>query len=169
MQATKKNAIEILREGGVVAVGDWCAGSGRYVRRRPTPAGCAEVKVRNIDTALRGATRLAARRLLRARPRITSMICVTDRRAVSRWLRELAAEAQAARAHKAEAAEAQSRMLSAAEKAAESAFERARETRPTLRAWAESATRHPAPAAILAMKRESGMSWSEFEARARTA
>lgn len=81
MKATIKNALEIENKGGAVLVSEWTTGHGNYISRRPTPQYCAEVPAWQVNT-LKGKTKQAALRLLKAHPRAKAFICVINRRAL---------------------------------------------------------------------------------------
>ena len=77
MKMTHQNLVEIYNKGGAVASSDWTTGSGNFVAKRPIPAGCVEVEVKNIDT-LHGQSRVFAQKVIAARPRVRKVIVVDD-------------------------------------------------------------------------------------------
>jgi len=83
MQQTIKNAIEIAQRGGAVAAGDWTTGTGNYIHKRAIPSLCEEIKASEVAT-LPGKSGLAARRLLKKRPRIRKLIVVTNWRELNK-------------------------------------------------------------------------------------
>ena len=78
MKNTHKNALEILKRGGAVAASQWTTGSGRWIRRRPTPQFCREIRAKDVET-LEGEPRQAVTQLLNRAPRTMKLIVLTDR------------------------------------------------------------------------------------------
>ena len=84
----------VYQAGGVVASGDWTTGSGRYVTKLATPLycdrsdNCSPDGLRRAVDELRGEVKRAAKRLVRKRPRIRSVVYIRNLRAARRTLRE---------------------------------------------------------------------------------
>lgn len=88
MKSTHKNALEIADRGGAVAASDWACGRyKRYISKRPIPELCREIYSDEIET-LKGKSKLAAKQLLRDRPRIQKIIIVDDWRKLNRIRKE---------------------------------------------------------------------------------
>ena len=92
-----KRQIETLREfiqgadaggyRGCRATSEWTNGSGRHVTKRATPVYCAEMPIADA-MALPGLSGKEARKLHKARPRVSRVVVVVDRRAANRVTRE---------------------------------------------------------------------------------
>ena len=92
MTQTLQNALEIANAGGAIAASDWTLGTGNFISKRPIPLHCREIDASEADT-LRGRSGQAARRLLRARPRVRKLIIVADWRKLNRATRQPGAPA----------------------------------------------------------------------------
>ena len=77
MKKTHQNLVEIYMKGGAVASSDWKTGSGNFIAKRPIPAGCIEVEVKNIGK-LHGQSRVFAQKVIAARPRVRKVVVVDD-------------------------------------------------------------------------------------------
>ena len=84
---SQKNAVEIYNRGGAILASEWTTGSGRYVSKRPIPAGCIEVSVSDAS-ALRGAIGKRIRGLLKMHPKAQKLIVVDNVRLVGQWQKE---------------------------------------------------------------------------------
>ena len=90
-----KRQIETLREfmGGAWsyrvcrASSDWTNGSGRHTTKRATPVYCAEMTITDA-MGLPGLSGKEARKLHKARPRVSRVVVVVDRRAENRVTKE---------------------------------------------------------------------------------
>lgn len=88
---SQKNAVEIYNRGGAILASEWTTGSGRYVSKRPIPAGCIEVSANDASALrLRGAIGKRVRRLLKIHPKAQKLIVVENVRLVGQWQKEWA-------------------------------------------------------------------------------
>ena len=78
---------DLLQVGGVVASSSWTNGSGRFVTKRTVPAHAARISVTEVSM-LRGEVRRNAERIIRDRPRVTTLVAVTNLRAARRAVKE---------------------------------------------------------------------------------
>lgn len=87
MKTTHKNALEIANQGGAIASGDWTTGTGRFISKRPIPEFCKEITTAEVKT-LKGKSKVAATKLLKARPKIAKLIVVHDWRSLGRVVKK---------------------------------------------------------------------------------
>ena len=87
MKKTLENAQLIANRGGAIAASDWTTGTGNYVSKRPIPAHCIEIDSCDVDR-LKGKSKAAATRLMKARPKVQKVIVVADWRSLNRELKQ---------------------------------------------------------------------------------
>lgn len=161
ISAAMKNLADIANKGGAVAAGDWTNGSGNFVSKRAIPAGAIEVSPSNL-TGLSNRSQRAVRRLMKDRPRVRIVIVVKDWKLAGRAVKldEAAKDACQAAYNARFAAENAARQ---AKKLAAVQIVSSLPSSAGMAEWISVGRPHPAPAAVLAAKHASGLSWNEFE------
>lgn len=78
MKGTHKNALEIHKRGGAVKASDWITGgTARFIKRRPTPQFCKEVRASEVGS-LPAHARKSALIVLKRSPKTRKLIVLVD-------------------------------------------------------------------------------------------
>lgn len=78
MKGTHKNTLEIYKRGGAVKASDWITGgTPRFIKRRPTPQFCKEVRASEVE-GLPPHARKSALLVLKRNPKARKLIVLVD-------------------------------------------------------------------------------------------
>lgn len=78
MKGTHKNTLEIYKRGGAVKASDWTTGgTPRFIKRRPTPQFCKEVRASEVE-GLPAHARKSALLVLKKNPKARKLIVLVD-------------------------------------------------------------------------------------------
>ncbi len=170
MKTTHKNLLEIAKAGGAVAASDWTRGSGKFVSRRPTPDGAVEVEIPNRKIyptlfefslkKLSPRSRRVVKKLASSRPLVKIVLVISDWKLAGQLLKDDKKTREALEKDRAEKIAAQEK--SDAELKARDA-EVLAGIGGDFAKWQAGGFPHPAPAGIVALKIQSGQSWTAFQ------